>query len=68
MKPEGSAMSVLNTAHSQVGDLALKAQRKAIIRLYSGVSAPECAGMQSTIYGILCSSDLLPACSENHKL
>jgi len=36
MKPEGSAMSVLNTAHSQVGDLALKAQREINIRLYSG--------------------------------
>jgi hypothetical protein len=42
MKPEGSAMSVLNTAHSQVGDLALKSQREIIIRLYSGESKPVC--------------------------
>jgi len=67
MKPEGSVMSVLNTAHSQVGDLALKAQREIVIRLYSGESAPQCAGMQSTIYGIMCSSDMLPESSEYHK-
>jgi len=67
MKPEGSVMSVLNTAHSQVGDLALKVQRKIIIRLYAGESAPQCTGMQSTIYGTMCSSDMLPARSEYHK-
>jgi hypothetical protein len=67
MKPEGSAMSVLNTAHSQVGDLALKVQREIIIRLYSGESAPQCAGTQSTIYGIPCSIGMLPACSEYNK-
>jgi hypothetical protein len=67
MKPEGSAMSVLNTAHSQVGDLALKAQREISIRLFSGESAPQFAGTQSTIYGILYSSEMLPACSEYHK-
>jgi len=67
MKPEGSAMSVLNTVHSQVGDLALKAQREIIIRLYAGESAPQCAGRQSTIYGIMCSSDMLSAQSEYHK-
>jgi hypothetical protein len=58
---------VLNTAHSQVGDLALKAKREISIRLYSGESAPQCASMQSTVYGIMCSSDMLPACSEYHK-
>ena len=44
MKPEGSAMSVLNTVHSQVGDLALKTQRQIIIRLYSDELALQCAG------------------------
>ena len=45
MKPEGSAMSVLNTVHSQVGDLALKTQRQIIIRLYSDELALQCAGV-----------------------
>jgi hypothetical protein len=67
MKPEGFVMSVLNTAHSQVAYLALKAQKEIIIRLYSGKSIPQCAGMQSAIYGILCSSDMLPVSSEYHK-
>jgi hypothetical protein len=53
MKPEGSAMSVQNTAHSQVGHLALKAHRQIITRLYSAESAPHCAGMQLAII-IIC--------------
>jgi hypothetical protein len=50
-----------------VGDLALKAQREIIIRLHSGESVPQCAGMQSAIYGMLCSSDMVPVSSEYHK-
>jgi hypothetical protein len=49
MKPEGFVMSVLNTAHSQVAYLALKAQTEITIRLYSGESVPQCAGMLSAI-------------------